>query len=1430
MRPGQPIAAFLCFALAACSDKTSLPSDLQLLCTSASECPTGMGCNKAGRCVPQERVDEAGPLLVSSQPVAPTIGNAGARFAVSFEVSKQLAADPQVYFETATGKFDFALDEAATSRADRRFGYSFTSNDPNAEGLQTVFVRFEDGDGNLGIQRLGAFTLDLHAPGVVAATVQIAPALLRPGEACMLRAGLTELVKQARVVARRPSGDEELAQLSVAEGVLSGTWTAPKIASDETAQLFVTELIDLAGNAASGEIALGSVQVDGSAPTVSTLVPNDTYFSHVAGRSTLSFTFSINDPSATFEAFVGSQKLSAADCSATSPVTCQYDLSGDTQSGVRPVTVIARDEVGNAGFNQTSVTFDFDPPSVVADSSGVSGTFEILPGPGVAVRQLTAVGKRSIIRTRFTASEPLAAGSPTVTFGPSAMALTLLPGTAYAFSDAFQPPAAPVAGEQWQVTVHLVDLAGNSTDQVLTFAGGDPLVDTAEPAAPDTATARAIVYTRAPWGTLATNPGNVVPLFQIVGAPVAPATAGPVEPGATVLALDKMTGEEIERATADASGSFSMTLSRNYPSVQLVAIDGAGNASAPAAVKDQDFVMTAAGIEPGSAPTQNPSSLYSTPWLSATPIFDASTMQEAGFGQTRASSFVSGGTGAAASLSQTLAIPLSAASTPSLVTNVTATFDLLRGRVLVYGGEVGSATLGALWEWRSDSSRFAPLASQGARPSPRRYSAFAYDPVRGRAVLFGGADLSSSPSVFFQDLWEYDSAADRWIDRTPSSLPASWPSKREGARAAFDPNTGKILLLGGRNSGTPAADPFWAWDGATGTFTRLPDPPNPVTGGAAVFDASANKLVAFGGVSGATYLDGLATYDPVLQQWAQVAKAGSWPGARWLPLAWYDSARNKVCLSGGVGASGAIVDLWDLDTASGAFTSVTTPAGWPTNYSWRSTAFDPSTRRAVHIGSNNGTSLSVLEWDASAAQLIDRSPPWQSPSARRRHGLAYDEGRDLFVAVGGESATAGLGDTWEYSPGLHRWTQRTATGLPAAGVIGTLLYDPSRTALWMVGTVAFTSTGSLEIWRLDKGATSWVQMAHLGTTWPSARVDSGIVFARSLDKILVSGGRLGSTMSVNITNELWQFDPVAGTFANLTPATLPSSWPQSLRQSAASWDEGRGKMLVFGRIALNLPHYAYEWDPATSTWSSTYVPMPLNDELRLSYDSVRGKHLIYGGPGGGTSDHLYQWDAAAGKLTDLYPTPVPSLAPVGSVQFSQALSADWPMGRMKHALAFDRRRGSLVLLGGDDGTGGGYLNDAWLFDLGLGRRPAFLWHAPFGASGADASAVTFSALSAEVVATGECQPVGGSKVRGVELLAWDAAAGQFASLASETAASGTITLRKQIASDAGVRRMLLGAQREAVLAIAAPAQGGTPESPAQAVLDALQLTFSFRLP
>jgi hypothetical protein len=174
-------------------------------------------------------------------------------------------------------------------------------------------------------------------------------------------------------------------------------------------------------------------------------------------------------------------------------------------------------------------------------------------------------------------------------------------------------------------------------------------------------------------------------------------------------------------------------------------------------------------------------------------------------------------------------------------------FDSTSGDLLLFGGfnESPFREYGDTWEFRSE--RWVNLTSSLlVSPPPRPDAAMADDPGDGRVVLFGG-DSPNDSVPFYNDTWGF--SAGNWTNLSPVLSRA--PSGREDPALSSDAGAGFLLLFGGTTTpGTPALRDTWTLSGRvwSNVTTRVLGSPPPAGGAREAYDPSDGTVLLFGGV------------------------------------------------------------------------------------------------------------------------------------------------------------------------------------------------------------------------------------------------------------------------------------------------------------------------------------------------------------------------------------------------------------------------------------------------------------------------------------------------------------------------------------------------------------------------------------------------------
>jgi hypothetical protein len=185
-------------------------------------------------------------------------------------------------------------------------------------------------------------------------------------------------------------------------------------------------------------------------------------------------------------------------------------------------------------------------------------------------------------------------------------------------------------------------------------------------------------------------------------------------------------------------------------------------------------------------------------------------------------------------------------TTPGGLGNYGMAYDLLRQRVVLYGGSSNSFfPIAEAGTWEFDGTNWA-LRTPATNPGPLERPAMCFHQGLGRTVLFGGID----PQIGGNDTtWLYDGT--NW---TAAPVTGARPSVRTGAKMAYDSVRGVCVLSGGVDpmNGQPIVD-TWQFDGAS--WTQVPTVNSGRYAHGMAFLPTTRQVVLFGGSNPATFSD-----------------------------------------------------------------------------------------------------------------------------------------------------------------------------------------------------------------------------------------------------------------------------------------------------------------------------------------------------------------------------------------------------------------------------------------------------------------------------------------------------------------------------------------------------------------------------------------------
>ncbi|MBL8763381.1 MAG: hypothetical protein JNM07_03835 [Phycisphaerae bacterium] len=519
-------------------------------------------------------------------------------------------------------------------------------------------------------------------------------------------------------------------------------------------------------------------------------------------------------------------------------------------------------------------------------------------------------------------------------------------------------------------------------------------------------------------------------------------------------------------------------------------------------------------------------------------------------------------------------------------------YDPSRGRTVLFGGGE-DASGGETWEW--DGAQWMRVGP----PTASAYHAMAYDSVRDRVVMFGGR--SRDYGVTGGQTWEWDGAL--WLQRASNGTRAS-----ESAAMAFDRARGVTILHGGQYGGDSNYPPTpvnetWAWDGTNWTLKSTSGPR--LSEHAMAYDEARARIVLFGG-----------TYPSETWEWdgsAWTLRAIPCPPPRRAPAMAYDSIRHRIIMFGGrIGPTSMLGDTWEYD--GNAWTQVAT--GGPSPRGGGSMTYDASLARVVLFGgtlASNAVSNETWEWDGASWQLRSVG----SPSGRSGHASVYQASRSSVLLFGGIN-TDFNGDTWERAGST--WTLRQPGG-PSARSRGAMTYDPIRKRTMLFGGTPGGRTksgGPFALggtWQWDGAAWSLVTM-----NGPSARYDSCLAFDEARNVVVLFGG------------SIYSYDfPDTWTWDGSTWTKRSESGPPDRAGGGLAFDRVRNRIIRSSSYSSSQPE-TWEWDG--SSWAP-YLPAGVRAAPGpLAFDPSSQRLATYSGLLSGYDGYEWQYGTFPPTIQD----------------------------------------------------------------------------------------------------------------------------------------------------------------------------------------------------
>jgi len=552
--------------------------------------------------------------------------------------------------------------------------------------------------------------------------------------------------------------------------------------------------------------------------TVAPVVAAATSTVRVIGLAqTATLTIAVSEPVTAASVTVDGD-VAPLDCTPGASVVCSIDAV-DRAAGAIVIVVVVSDAAGNeSAATRLSPGLTIDPaaPELVADDVVVqpSANNVLFPAPAAAARADSTV----VVTVRFdeaptSVSEPKATSSAGVETALDAAITT--DGTSATFTLDAADLAALAEGTS-TLTILVEDAVDNVARRSLASV---IVIDRTAPAAPTfTRLVRAPFGDENVAGPRTRGDGTAADAVLVLGLP------------AEVVANNDAVPASVSRSVVEDDGAFEFEIAVDVASLRTVAIDEAGNVSAPAEAARTELVAA--------------TRLASSPHEVRARLIAADALRQRG--DARVDQLLREG-------------PVTTTAVPVWRPLTTVRNEPLPARAIVARDPIGGGVLAV-----SDGFTFRVLDHQVERLEVPRLPVrgggqLALDERRGVIVHFGGRNADGAVR---NDLFEWDGASWRHV-LVHDAASSTRPSPRDAHNMAYARALGGVVVAGGCGGDDPGVLlpgcerplPFavWSWDGAT--FARrcegpaCGDAPNPLRP-ALVSDASGTLLAAGGQSNG----------------------------------------------------------------------------------------------------------------------------------------------------------------------------------------------------------------------------------------------------------------------------------------------------------------------------------------------------------------------------------------------------------------------------------------------------------------------------------------------------------------------------------------------------------------------------------------------------
>ena len=370
---------------------------------------------------------------------------------------------------------------------------------------------------------------------------------------------------------------------------------------------------------------------------------------------------------------------------------------------------------------------------------------------------------------------------------------------------------------------------------------------------------------------------------------------------------------------------------------------------------------------------------------------------------------------------------------PSYSDNCAMTYDHQSDRVILFLGET--------WSYDLESNQWMKMSPR-TQPEAQSETCMVYDSESGRIILFGGIDVDYVGNLY-DDTWAYSYHCDEWWNMAWHVQRAKSPPAVASAAMAYDSESDRVVLFGGKSGHSGVTDETWCYDYNSNTWMNMTPSNSPHFRyyHQMVYDSQSDLIILYGGSYDYGWmsceLNDTWTYDLNSNTWTEMFPS-TCPGTLAFPGhgMTYDSKADRVIFF-------HHDETWTYDVDTNTWENMN-PETYPQNHNTFNLAYDKNAELCIYCGRSGDWGAQIETWvydftsNVWTEMTSENQPPYST-----FYEITYDSQADRTILF--------FNETWSYDLDSNLWIELNPKNHPKLWLGSSMAYDSESKRIILFG-------------------------------------------------------------------------------------------------------------------------------------------------------------------------------------------------------------------------------------------------------------------------------------------------------------------------------------------------------------------------------------------